>query len=362
MASINPEDLGGNVLTVEGLVEPEELGITLPHEHLFVRNIESHEKFFEEISSVVERNFAERKMCSEIRARVHKNFPGIKDNLVIDNKETVIDEVKEFYKAGGDTILDATTIGLGRDPIAVREVSRSTNLNIIMGTGFYTEKNHPPFVANNTEKEIEEKIVEEITQGIDNTDIHAGCIGEIGLSNPIGKEEKKVLRATSTAAQKTGAPIHIHSSDYEDPSDIALEGLDILEEMGVDLNRVIVDHMDHLLAYENNINYQKLVAERGAYVEFDIFGVDWYEASLEYECPTDQQRIEAAIELIEKGFENKILFSHDICTKGQLKKYGGLGFDHLLLNIIPRLKRVGINEKTINKIFIENPKRVLQFR
>ena len=53
------------------------------------------------------------------------------------------DEILIFKGAGGDTIVDCTSIGLGRDVEALRKLSRYTGVNIIASSGYYYKDTHP---------------------------------------------------------------------------------------------------------------------------------------------------------------------------------------------------------------------------
>jgi phosphotriesterase-related protein len=68
---------------------------------------------------------------------------GNLDNTMILDEQEAIDEVMLFRRAGGFTIVDTTTLGLGRDPLALRRISPATGLNISMGAGYYVEMSHP---------------------------------------------------------------------------------------------------------------------------------------------------------------------------------------------------------------------------
>ena len=65
--------------------------------------------------------------------------------------------------------------------------------------------------------------------------------------------------------------------------------------------------------------------------------------------------------LIAEGFGDRILLAQDVCSKHRLARYGGHGYDHILKNIVPRMKRTGITEEQLNAMLVDNPKRVLCF-
>ena len=138
--------------------------------------------------------------------------------------------------------------------------------------------------------------------------------------------------------------------------------LDILEKENIDLNRVVLGHCDPKM---DDFKYTDSLAKRGAYIEFDEFGMH-FKTSLGG-CgggkflPCDNERIYNIKKHIEAGNLERILISHDVCLKIQLTKYGGFGYAHILKNIVPRFLKEGITMEEINKILIENPKRILSF-
>ena len=71
--------------------------------------------------------------------------------------------------------------------------------------------------------------------------------------------------------------------------------------------------------------------------------------------------VEGVINLLEAGFGDRILLSHDIGRKVFLKSYGGTGYAYIVEKLVPHLRQRGVTEEQINTILVENPKRVLTF-
>ena len=131
--------------------------------------------------------------------------------------------------------------------------------------------------------------------------------------------------------------------------------LDILEGEGVDLNRVITCHFR---ACMDEIDYHERMAQRGTYVEYDLFGQEAPNPSM----PTYEPESATIKELIERGFLERILISQDVCYKKSLIKNGGWGYVHILNNVVPKFKENSITDDEIWTIMVENPKRVLAFQ
>ena len=226
-----------------------------------------------------------------------------------------------------------------------------------MGCGYYIGVSHPPKLVTKTESEIAGKIVRDVIMGVDNTGVRAGIIGEIGCTI-LDEGERKVLRAAAIAQRQTGAPLCIHPSPSDD---LALEIIKILGDAGADLSRTIICHND-LWCY--NLNTRRKLADAGCYIEHDTFGQlfsPFLIGDYLMEFPSDVQRINDIIQLIDDGYLSQILIAQDHCFKDSLTTYGGLGYAHILNNLLPIMRAKGVSDEQIYTLLVENPKRILQF-
>jgi phosphotriesterase-related protein len=107
---------------------------------------------------------------------------------------------------GGKSLVDMTTPEIGRDPMALRGIAIATGLNIICGTGWYLEDSYPDQVKKDNVDELSEIMIRELTEGIEETGIRAGVIGELGTGLELTENEKKVMRAAARAQARTRAP------------------------------------------------------------------------------------------------------------------------------------------------------------
>lgn len=347
----------GRALTVLGPVDTESLGITLSHEHILT----DVTALFTVPKEATGRRMAYEPVSIENLYWIHTHLMGNKDDLMMNNEELAIDEVMRFKRAGGDTIIEMSCVGLGRDPLGLRRISRTTGLNIIMGAGYYIGCSHPEELKEKSEDEIADEIVKDIMLGVGDTGVRAGIIGEIGCSMPLEEGERKVLRASAVAQRRTGAAINVHPSRSDE---LLLEIKEILEKSGADLGRVIISHAGHFGYSEETI---RELADSGCYIEFDTFG----HPALPIECfsheekllemPSDVQRIYYIIELIKEGYLEQILLSQDCCFKHKYVKYGGFGYAHINEHIIPWMKQRGITDEQIHTMVVDNPKNVLRF-
>jgi phosphotriesterase-related protein len=225
-----------------------------------------------------------------------------------------------------------------------------------MGAGWYIDKVHPEDMDSRTENDLAKQIIKDLTEGINETNVKAGIIGEIGCSWPLTDNERKVLRAAATAQDETGAPILIHPGRDESAP---IEILEILAEAGANLERVIMGHLDRTV-FSDDTTIE--IAKSGCYMEYDLFGNEssHYPLPGSY-MPNDEQRLEKIQLLMNEGFGEKILVAQDICTKHRLVKYGGHGYHHILQNIIPRMKQKGFSKEEIDNIVTNNPSKILTF-
>ncbi len=332
--------------TVQGKISIDDLGITSPHEHIFIdmRNCvdikgDEPKSFYEDFKS-------------ENRTEVFGDPYAILDNALQSDMEDAVYEVDYFKKWGGQTIIDCTQDEIGRDAKKLKEVSERTGVNIIMGCGHYYDKAHFPYVKDATVDTLAEEMHRDLTVGIQGTDIKAGIIGEIGTSAIMTDAEKKVLKAAGVVGAETGSAIHVHTDLY---TENGYEVIKILQNEGVNPEKICIDHIDVWLRPD----YIRGLLELGAFVEFDNFGKEFY-VSKERRFAYDLERIEVLKTLIDEGWGNKILICNDICLKSMWKKYGGLGYAHILRTVKDMAISQGISEETYSNLLTENVKNFLR--
>ena len=335
------------VNSVLGELSREELGITTPHEHIFI----DISAFFEKRPLRDIEDPVTEKVKMEHLGQLSRDPYALKDNLKMEDYEIQKKEILRFKRAGGSTMVDATMPGIGRDPEKLARISRETGINVIMGTGYYVSSTHPEALASMTEEEIAEEMVRELTVGVDG--VKAGVIGEIGISELFNDAERRVLRASAIAHKKTGAGVLVHINPW---TTNGLESCDILLSAGVAPDRIAISHID----VENREDYVLTMLKAGVYVEFDNFGKEYFvekEARHDgYGCfVSDVDRVLFLKKLIEMGYVDQILVSCDVCLKTCLRTYGAWGYDHVLANVVPMMKEFGIRDEDIDTVIRKNP-------
>lgn len=358
-------DRVGKIQTVLGLIEPEELGVTLMHEHLFIEftlPLDEPQRW-QLAGRQLPRTAAELAIWNTpvtmdrlqfLHAHVWEN----RDLLSVQDVATTLAEVTAFKDAGGGAIVDVTSIGLGRDPAKLVEVARRSGIPIVMGAGWYRSAWHPAGHADRDVASLTDEIVRDITVGVGDSGVRAGIIGEVSameiVTDPHDSAEVKGVRAAARASRLTGAAITLHQWVRDG---VALaRTLDIVEQEGGDLTRVVVGHIDAVSAA--NIAQLVAIAKRGVTLEFDLFGTPYTLSDPRLDA---RPMADAIVALVKAGYAERLLMSHDVCTKIQQKAYGGKGFDYLSTQVVPYLQQRGVSAAQVRTIMVENPRRVLAF-
>ncbi|TIT89561.1 MAG: phosphotriesterase, partial [Mesorhizobium sp.] len=245
-----------------------------------------------------------------------------------------------------------TCQGIGRDPLAMRRISAASGLNIVMGAGYYLASSHPAKVASMSADDIAAEIVREAVDGVEGTGVRIGLIGEIGVSADFTKSEEKSLRGAARAQQLTGLPLMVHLPGW---FRFGHKVLDIVEEEGAELRHTVLCHMN---PSHDDFAYQLSLAARGAFIEYDMVGMDFFYADQQVQCPSDDEAARGIVRLIDAGYLDRILISHDVFLKMMLTHYGGNGYAYVPKHFLPRLGRHGVPEAALTRLMHDNPRLV----
>lgn len=340
------------VQTVQGPVPAEELGIVLPHEHLF-----------NDLSSCVaeptyrfSRAITDREVDATVQWALKQDPYCCADNVAPKDVEAVSREAAAFQAIGGATIVDATgSAQIGRNPQRLLELSERTGLHVVMSTGAYLEKFEGERITARSVDAMAEEILADIREGADvgGRQVRAGMIGEVGISPFFTEGERASLRAAALAQKETGTALNIHMPGWQRRGD---EVLDIVvDEMGADPSRVSLAHSD---PSGEDVHYQKHLLERGVWLEFDMIGLDITFPG-EGISPSIDQTADAVAGLIEMGYAKQILLSHDVFLKQMWSHLGGNGFVLVPTVFLELLQARGVDEATTRALVTDNPQRCL---
>ena len=350
----------GVVRTVLGDVEADDLGPASMHEHI----LGTFEVWLEDVAgspSVRGPIDPEAKVELPLLGLLRRNPFLIRDNLVLDDVDLAIAEVQAFKDAGGGCLVDVSSIGIRTDLAGVRRVAERTGVHIVQGTSFYLEGSLPASVAESSIDDLAAVMIREIEEGIDDTGIRAGIIGEVGTMS-VTETEVRVLRASARAHLATGAIISLHTHPN---FRLGKKIIGILREEGVPVDRIIIGHMDENLVGFGpglaHIDYHRELADLGVWLQYDTFGAECYYDSTGLREPLDAERASAVATIASEGHLSQLLLGMDVWLKQSLKRFGGLGYDHLLTAVPVMLRRSGLSDMDIDTMLVANPRRALPF-
>lgn len=293
--------------TTLGAKRAEDLGMILPHEHLFV-----------DLGPV------------EAASYLHAN---------VDEAVAVMTPEVEKIKAQGVTALvECTPVGVGRRADIDLAISKATNFPVVLPTGIYREPWVPQWARDAHEDAICEWMVQELTQGIEDTGIPAAWIKVSAGDDGLTGVERKILRAAARAGAQTGAIIGSHTIRGW----VVREQLQIIEEAGYTPNRFIWIHTQA----EPDTTLHLEMGRRGAWLEYDGIGGqpdEWY--------------VEAVLRLLDAGFGEQLMLSQDRGWYDPSKPGGGTvkPFTHLAGEFLPKLRAAGVDDAVIKQLVQTNP-------
>jgi phosphotriesterase-related protein len=323
------------VNSVCGSISSAELGLTLVHEHLTIGMAG-----WEYDNTIAPFNRREAvKACLE-----------------------TMDQIKKFRVK---TLVDPAPMDVGRMPDLYREVSEKSGVNIICTTGYYSEsagastywKTLSAF--KDTVDDIAEMFVAEITKGIAKTGIKAGAIKVASSQGAITDYEKNFFRAAVRAQKETGVPIITHTTG----GSMGPEQAELLVSEGADPKKVMIGHMSD----NTDINYHLSVLKHGVYDSMDRLGLQGIES-----MPMDEEKYPVIIELINSGYNDRLMLSHDSIAFWLGRPVFALipaeakwmvensHPTHLFKNIIPILKNGGVTDHQLKIILEDNPRRLFE--
>jgi phosphotriesterase-related protein len=293
--------------TTLGPKRADELGMILPHEHIFV----------------------------DLRT---PDQPGYAEAEAADVVRLMAPEVEAARARGITAIVECSTGGVGRRADFDLAVSRATGMPIVVPTGNYREPWIPEWVKSASEAELEAFMQREMTEGIDGTPVLAAWIKLSAGDDGITRLEERILRAAARAAQRTGAVIGSHTIKGR----VVLQQLDIIEAEGYRADRFISIHTQA----EPDFGLNLAVAERGAWIEYDNIG--WTK---------DAPLADRIARVLEAGKAAQLLLSHDAGWYDPAKPGGGTPkpFTHLSDVMLPLLRARGVTDETIRQLMVRNP-------
>jgi phosphotriesterase-related protein len=304
--------------TLNGPVDIDSLGLVLPHEHLF----------------------------TDLRG---PHVPGYAEGEPSAVLKVVEPFLAEASAAGVTALVECSTVGVGRNLSVLKRLAEATPVQIVAPTGVYREAYIPDSLLEAGEDDLAELWTAELLEGIEGTSIRAGFI-KLAMSDdgPTAREIRN-LKAAARASQNTGAVIASHTIGGQ----VARREMDVLEAAGLDLQRFIWVHAQT----EPDLSILKEAAQRGAFIELDTVGAPFQPQT---------ELLETVLALIEAGFINHLLLSHDAgwynpARPDGLPEDGYRGYTALVRDFVPELLRGGITQDQVRVMTVDNPARAFAF-
>lgn len=288
-----------------------ELGLVLPHEHVF----------------------------TDLGPREEENWKDATAESVV---ETIGPMIERAEGAGITALVECTPEGVGRRTDITLAVSEATEFPIVVATGIYQEPSIPDWAREATEDELSEWLVEELTEGIEDTGVRAAWI-KVGTDDddPTGlsDDETKILRAAARAGTETGAVIGSHTLH----ADVVHQQLDLIEDAGYTADQFIWIH-----SQSESLEDHRAVADRGAWIEYDWIGG---------EDQDDERYVDLIGSMLDAGYADQLLLSQDRGWYDSSQPGGGRTdeYTYLVEEFLPKLRESGVDEATIEQLTQNNP-------
>ncbi|HEX6657431.1 MAG TPA: hypothetical protein VF065_05080 [Ilumatobacter sp.] len=321
----------GVVHTFRGPIDPGDIGATLIHEHVFVRNPE------------IEANLPDGEWSPD------------------DAVDVAVAGLTELHELGISTVVDLTVPGLGRDVELVTRVAERVPINLVAATGWYTANVLPTyFQFHGPGKQIDGPdplvglFVRDITVGIGTGSVRASMIKVMTDAGKITEDVARVMTAAAIAQLETGVAITTHSNPA---SRNGLLQQAFLGARGVRPERIVVGHSGDT----EDVTYLKELMDNGSTIGMDRFGME--------QVLPDDRRISTLLTLIEQGYADRIVISHDAAYYSHVTPPSWRArfaprwrMDTISRSILPALRDAGISAETLDQIMVGNPRRLLEVR
>lgn len=313
--------------TVLGPIRSSELGTCLTHEHIW---------------------------CDQRLAPRPELFGATRSTdsyMRLDNYDRMVAELSAYREAGGQSIVEVTCDGWGRDLEILARLSEETGVHIVATAGFYIEPCMPLFVADWSIDKLADHLTREIENGVGDSGRRCGVLKSAIHRARVEGLEYKGLRAVAIAQKRTGVAITSHTTGtrrQEVPGGtVGVHQLEILKSQGVNPERFIVGHVDE----RPDIDVLSKLASEGCFIQFDVIGKEhWL---------LDSTRAEIIAAMIERGYLSQLLISHDRNRDHEMRYAGSSGYCHIFESFLPRLRQLGITDAQIEHIMVQNPARAL---
>lgn len=301
-----------SLITTLGPKNASDLGMILPHEHIFV----------------------------DLRTW---DTPGYAQADAEDVIHLMAPEIEKARQAGVTAIVECSTVGVGRRADIERAVSEATHFPLVIPTGIYREPWIPDWAHDASQARLTGWMLGELNGEIEKSGVQAGWVKLSASDDGLTDCEAKILRAAADAGRQTNAVIGSHTVRGQ----VVRHQLDIIEEAGYDSSRFIWIHTQA----EPDFSIHLEMAQRGAWLEYDSLGnPEWV---------SEDTILQNILRLLEIGFGPQLLLSHDRGWYDPALPGGGVPkpFTYISEHFLPRLRASGVDEATLQQLTQDNPLR-----
>jgi len=281
---------------------------------------------------------------------ISRDYPEL---LGEERMERVVKALRKTKEGGVDTIVDATTVDLGRDVDLLVEAARRSGMQIIACTGWWLDI--PRWFDGMAPDQMADVFVREIEEGIGGTSVKPGILKSASDMEGVTPGAATMLRGIARAHRQTGVPIMLHSYS---PGEVGRHQLNILKEEGVNLGRVKMDHSNDT----DNLDYLVWLLDQGCFL-----GLDRYPGR----GLPPERRTQTLKALIDKGYADRLCPSHDgmilgvnvanpMYTEEERLARNPHGFLYIKKVVMPHLRELGVEETVLNRLCIEGPRRFFE--
>ena len=307
----------GRVMTVRGPIRPEEMGPTLPHEHVVV-------------------DFGGAEVASPDRYDADEVF------------RVALPHLEAIRRQGVRTLVECTPAHLARDPALLRRLSEAAGLHVLTNTGYYAAsggKFLPAHARTESADELAARWLAEWRDGVGGTGVRPG-FQKIGVdAGPLPEVGVKLVRAAARVHRASGLTIAAHTGDGR----AAMQELDLLAEEGVHPSAFIWVHANA----EPDPALHAEAAARGAWVEFDGVGPG-----------SIARHVELAAAMKREGRLGRVLLSQDAGWYHVGEPGGGdfRPYDALWRELVPALRGAGFTDAEVRTLTVDNPREAFTIR
>ena len=254
------------------------------------------------------------------------------------DEDLIADELRDFRRRGGSTLVELTLPGVGRDPERLRRLASRTGVQIVMGCGWYREAYYPPEarIDRRSVDDLAAELIGELRDGVARHGRAAGDHRRDRDRQAVGQRPRGA--GASGRRPRRARDRHGDHAPTACRSPVALAQLRIFEEEGVDPARVVIGHADSYPVLDHYL----AILDRGANLQFDFLGHRFQTEEAE-----EPRLVEHIVELLERGCGRQLLLSQDVCHNSQLKAQGGFGYTYLQQHFLPTLRTAAVGEGEI---------------